>query len=907
MLALLVAARLERVLVIVPSDALRAQIAEKFESLGLLRDLQVVSGTAMRPVVGRLHGALEDAEAMAAFAGACNVVVTTTAAVMSCQADVRQALFDACSHVFIDEAHHVRARTWETIRDAFHGGACVQFTATPFREDGKHLGGHLVYSFPLREAQRLGYFTGIRYASVFDLVDPDRAIAGRAVELLREDLAAGYDHLLMARAASRRAAEDLEPLYRGIAPDLQPVVLHSGMSNRRRTAALAALRTRQSRLVLCVDMLGEGFDMRQLKVAALHAEHRSLGVTLQFVGRFTRAGEGVGRATFVGARTDAQHDARLARLYAQDPDWDVVIEELSSGAVGVQEAVSDFEAGFTSLPEQVSIRSVTPKMSTVVYETRCDDWTPEKALALFGEEALLTSPAAVNERDHVMWFIAENRETVTWTDLQAVEEVSYDLYVAYWDHVRGVLYVNCTANDGTYREFAKALCGEDVALVTGPDVYRSMHGLERLIATTVGVTDVFSRTRRFSFHVGADVADGFPTAEATTKAQTNIYASGFRAGVKVGIGASLKGRIWTHQVAPTIKHWVDWCDAVGEKLLDRSIDPTQVMEQFIRPELLNAWPDSVPLAVEWPVDMLTGGPASLRLCLRDVEADAHHVDLEITDHAPGKAVAFDVVTEHWRASYELVLDGDGMRLRSRGDEVIVRTSRRDATLTQYLPDGLTVVMSGDALVVPPGLLLSPRRDAPRYDRSTLRPLDWTGIDLRRESRRRGEDEATVQGRMLARLRAEGWHLVVDDDGPGEVADLVAVAREHDTLRVQLVHCKFAGGNPGGRVGDLYEVCGQAHRSVAWKSNPEAMLRRLLRRVRQRAKDHKATGMEVGGPQDLQQCLSDIGNVRTRMEIVIVQPGLSRQRATTAQLDLLAATEAYVSATAAASLTVYCSA
>ena len=907
MLALLVAARLPRVLVLVPSDALREQIAGKFETLGLLHALGVVLPGAVRPVVGRLQGALPDADAALAFAGASNVVVATAQALTSCAPEARAALAGLCSHLFVDEAHHVAARTWDTVRALFEPGACVQFTATPFREDGRHLGGKLIYSFPLREAQRLGYFTKIRYVSVFDLVEPDLAVARAAVDALREDLADGRDHLLMARTSSRRRAEELLDVYARLAPDLTPVVLHSGLNAARRAAALAALRSRDSRIVLCVDMLGEGFDLPELKVAAMHDEHRSLGVTLQFVGRFTRSGATVGRATFVSARGRPHHDPRLARLYAQDRDWDAVIDELASGAVGAQEDVTDFEQAFGDLPEQVSIRSVTPKMSTVVYRTGCTDWTPDGVTALFGEDALLTTPVAVNERDHVLWFVAETRTPVRWTDLHAVEEIAFVLYVLYWDEPRGLLYVNCSTPDGTYGDLAEAVCGDDVRLVNGPHVYRAMHGLDRLVATTVGVTDVFSRSRRFSFHVGADVADGFPTAEATTKTQTNIYATGFQTGTKVGIGASLKGRIWSHRIAPTVKHWVDWCDEIGGKVSDPSIDPTHVMAQFIRPEPLTAWPDRPVLAVEWPHDMLLRAPASLSFSHAGIAVPADEAGLEVVAHATRGPVLLDVVAEVWRVRYELVLDADGLRLHPVGDEEVdVLTTRSSKPLSRAYPNGLVAVLGGDALVVPPGLLISPRRDLPRYDRARLRPLDWTAVDTHRESRDRGQDEATVQGLMLARLRSDPWQVVVDDDGSGEVADLVALSLEGDTLDVLLVHCKYAGGPPGARVNDLYELCGQAHKSVVWKSDPQAMLERLLRRARRRAQQGKPTGIEVGTAADLQHMLGQVANVRCRLDLDLAQPGLSRAVASTAQLDLIAATEAYVSATAAASLNVYCS-
>ena len=68
--------------------------------------------------------------------------------------------------LFVDEAHHVAAPSWRQMRDLFAERPVVQFTATPYREDGKRLGGRIIYEFPLREAQAEGYFAEIDYTSV---------------------------------------------------------------------------------------------------------------------------------------------------------------------------------------------------------------------------------------------------------------------------------------------------------------------------------------------------------------------------------------------------------------------------------------------------------------------------------------------------------------------------------------------------------------------------------------------------------------------------------------------------------------------------------------------------------------------------------------------------------------------
>jgi len=86
-----------------------------------------------------------------------------------------------------------------------------------------------------------------------------------------------------------------------------------------------------------------------------------------------------------------------------------------------------------------------------------------------------------------------------------------------------------------------------------------MYGIDHLIPTNVGVLEVHDRDRRFAFYAGANVTEGFTDAEAQTKAQTNIFGSGFEDGERVTIGASRKGRVWSYRAAETLKHWVDWC------------------------------------------------------------------------------------------------------------------------------------------------------------------------------------------------------------------------------------------------------------------------------------------------------------------------------------------------------------
>jgi len=145
MLALLVSQRLERVLVVVPNDALRTQIGEKFLTLGLLRVLGTLGPAAAFPVVGLLKKRPKTPKQVDELFLPCNVLVTTMDILSGCPEVVLSRMKDYCSHLFIDEAHHTPAPTWDLVRRSFAEKIILQFTATPFRNDRKHVDGQTIF------------------------------------------------------------------------------------------------------------------------------------------------------------------------------------------------------------------------------------------------------------------------------------------------------------------------------------------------------------------------------------------------------------------------------------------------------------------------------------------------------------------------------------------------------------------------------------------------------------------------------------------------------------------------------------------------------------------------------------------------------------------------------------------
>src|SRR5690606_23183729 len=140
-----------------------------------------------------------------------------------------------------------------------------------------------------------GYFQPIMFYPLEEFNDKksDEMIAREAVKLLEEDIDAGYDHILLVRASTKNRAKELyDSIYNKKYKKFKPVLLISGLSDSEKRKGIQALKNLESRIVVCVNMFGEGIDIPNLKIAAIHDKYKSLPITLQFIGRFARTKKG---------------------------------------------------------------------------------------------------------------------------------------------------------------------------------------------------------------------------------------------------------------------------------------------------------------------------------------------------------------------------------------------------------------------------------------------------------------------------------------------------------------------------------------------------------------------------------------------------------------------------------------
>jgi superfamily II DNA or RNA helicase len=916
MLAWLVAQRPPKVLVIVPSGALRDQIASKFETLGILQQEGIVAPEAVRPCVGRLeHGLANEQEALALTA-ACNVVVATPNAIHATDTLVREALYASFTHLLVDEAHHAPAQTWTEIIRAFAGRPTLLFTATPFRRDGRTLPGRVISRFPLREAQKEGYFSAIDFTAVLDLDDDDESLALAALERLRTDHAAGFQHILLARVGTKSRADEIHALYSRLAPELVPRVLYDWLPVSRRKEALEAIHAQTSRVIVCVDMLGEGFDLPTLKVGAFHDSHKSLSPMIQLIGRLARTASPVpiGTASVFVRQDPKEALSPLRFLLREDPDWDKVLSDVTERATQRADDIGAFESSFADAPVDVPVGLLEPKMSAIAYGTSATEWAPHAARSVYGE-LILDDLISTNTDNDVAWFVIEIIDDLRWADIPSLRATNYTLVVMHLDRARGLLYVHGSDTKPKYDDLAEAVLGHDPTPVSGYNTFRVFAKLDRLIPTNIGLLDARDRDKRFSMHVGSDVENALTEAERTHKSNTHVAAKAFENGDRVTIAASLSGRFWSMRTAPSLADWCRWCREQGVKLRDTSVDIHSLFRDMIIPVDVRARPPYPLLAMEWPWELYTGSGTSSRVGHDGSRVLLTDAELRVDDYADTGPLQFSVVTPTWEISYEADFGPTGVHYRPAGStDAEVENGRGVTTpLSSWLNDHKpTLFLGGDRMIAGDDRLLEPRTEVTPYPRDALRHLDWmaNGVDIQVESQGPRRRPDSIQAFMAKHLtQSQSFDVLIDDDRSGEAADLVGVRVDHGDLLVTLVHCKYSmAATPGGRLADLYEVCGQAMRGARWRDNGAMpLLEHLDRRVRAYARRTGGTAFEVGDRAALFRIRQKAPQLFPRVTTLIVQPGLSVAASTDEQLRLIAGAASYVQSVTKGAFEVYGSA
>jgi superfamily II DNA or RNA helicase len=894
--------------IVVPSDLLRKQTVERFCLLGKLRDLGAVSQAHENPIVACLYSVPKDNAELQSIIDESNIIVATISLLNRFSEEYLRILATSCDTLLIDEAHHIAATSWMRVKEFFENSKCLQFTATPFRNDGKKIDGKIIYNFPLLLAQKQGYFKPINFYPIYEFDDnqKDLAVAKKAVEILEADIQSGKPHLLLVRASTQKRAKDLfDRVYKRNHKKYNPVLIVSGNKKSENKIALQEVNNGNSKIIICVDMFSEGIDIPQLKICANHDKYKSLPITMQFIGRFARTQANLGEASVIANIVDDDINDALQELYSQDSDWNRILKDASAEKIGREEEIQQLAQGFTGT-EVIPFNQIRPKVSMFMYITTDADWHWHKWNRVFNEEH---SHHYVNQQEKILIITELNNSRVDWTTCKDVTDTSWNLHILYWNQKMKVFFINTTDKRLADR-FAEAIF-PNAKRVRGEEVFRCLSGINRLMFATVGLNSAIAGPIRYKMFAGVDVATGLSEATKSNVTKSNLFGVGYEGGNKISIGCSYKGTIWAKWVE-NIDYWKKWCDHNALKILDPNIDVSAVLNNALVPEVVTARPPVVPYNIEFPVEIELNDLVYIKNNISDFPI--YQMDITLTVFDEISPLNFKIGNDQLWEEFTLVIDPNihnGYNITHRGgSSLTIVIGRREGFLKDYLREYPPRIRFVDMSSLEGNLLVRLKNFNLQFPSQNIVSWNWEGVDIRKESQGQNKATDSIQYRVIQELKAKNEYcLILDDDDSGEIADVIAIKdnEEGKEFLIEFYHCKFSGGDqPGARVSDLYVVCGQAEKCIKWVQNTRELIERLKKRENVRINAGLPSRFEVGDLQLLHRLKNKVKFYSGKFQVFIVQPGVDGNQISQPMHQVLCSASSYLKDTYNIELKLICS-
>lgn len=918
MLATLISNSCKRLLVSVPSDSLRTQISNKFITLGLLKEYGIIDISCAYPIVGVINSGLNNIQELEEFILKCNVVISTMDLLTNLSIPERVLLNNTFSHFFVDEAHHSEARTWKELINKFNKEKVFLFTATPFRNDGKNLKGKVIFNFSLRKAQEQKYYKKINYFPIreYNKKLADKKIAEKAVQQLTADIAAGHNHIIMARCMSKSRAIEVFEYYREYA-EHHPVMVYTGVAGL--SEKIEAIKRGEHSIIVCVNMLGEGFDLPNLKIAAVHDERQSLPITLQFIGRFTRtAYTQLGDASFITNIAYPPIHEELEQLYARNSDWNLLLPRFSANATQKEIDIKSFLDNFNDLSESViPFQEINPAMSTTVFRCGVNIWNPSNWKEGFPSIESYEHVFSRHSQDTLI-IILGKVEKVEWGKFETVQNLQWNLIVVHWDLRPNInrVFLNTSLKGFSGILLMDLIFGEgNTTLITGMNVFRIFHDVNRLSLYNVGTRRGIGQDITFQSYFGKGVQDGIKLLEQGTLIKNNIFGVGYKNGEKVSLGCSVKGKMWSYQRG-NLDELTKWCKMIGEIVEDETIDPNIVLQHTLAIEKLQQRPNVMPILIDWHPEMYENAESRYLLIINGDSSDLSDTELNLVNPSIDQGLKFSVDTIAHSVQFEIQIGINPATNESfykvvqfSNENCSIQYGKTNESLLDFFQEITPTIWFADGSQLFGNLFVKLKVQPDVISTESIIPIDWIGVNIENES----QDIApyiqdSIQYYFIDKIRND-FQIIYDDDGKAEIADIIGINDSDTIIDIHLYHLKYAKkGRVGNDIDNFYQVCGQAEKSLKWKhKDGREFFNHLFRRKTKTLSGNTCSRIIKGTEEDLENLFNQAKLTKAlRFHIYIVQPALSKANASNDILLLLGNVQHYLATVGNIDLKVYSS-
>lgn len=888
--------RATRVLVISSSVMVRGQIVEEFETLKTLKGSNVFFAELKTPKVREIKSpikSLEEWENLKEF----DVVVGIPNSInegINAEFKPPEDFFDL---ILVDEAHHVPAFTWTNVVKAFGEARKIYFTATPFRRDKKEIEGKLAYIYPLSKAYEDKIFGDIGYYPVItDNPNTDLAIALEAEKVFNADKAAGLKHFIMVRTETKDNAEVLTKLYQENT-NLKLKKVDSTVSYGSIKKTIQKLKDGELDGIICVDMLGEGFDFPNLKIAAIHSPKKSLANTLQFIGRFARTNaENIGEAKFLAIPSDIEIEKR--KLYEEGAIWNDIIKNLSEEVIEEEDEIKSvldtFEKEETDSfsKEDISFYNLNPYCHVKVY--KADRVNLEGMIEISGHENIYH---AISREYNAVVFITKETERPKWLLTDDLINIKHYFFLIYFDVNTNLLFIHSSIKTiQLYDELVEVFATGEYKRISKYEINKVLIDISDPEFFNIGMQNRSANSgESYRIIAGPNAENTIRKSHSKNYANGHVFMKGTADGSNVTVGYSSGSKVWSNAYEK-IPNFINWCKILAAKIVsNREVKTNTGFDNLPIGKVVDNF--QLPAhSATWHHDTFSEQPILYKVLDDEILLTTQLLDFAIEvkkDLSNLNQLAIDFVNDGIIIPLSYDFENHFQFRELQEVKYLLEVNGQNIDLIEYLNEApLQIYLDDFATVANHEFFAPPKEGDYQYSPDKILSSDWnaTNTDITREFYEDAQEKIdngnrnSIHETLHTKLVAENYDILIYDHGTGEVADFITMKEFADKIQINLYHVKGStGNNPGDRVADVYEVCIQAVKSQAWTTNKHTFNNKIKNRTRW----HNEKFI-VGDKDSFTALMSNIK--RTEFVFSIVQPGISQATFSPKLSHILAATD-----------------
>ncbi len=860
----------KRILIVIPSLLLKGEIYERFKEFKVLREGGIIPSTVPKPKVKNLGKKCKTEEDWNAFEG-YDVVIATPNTVSSFYENVIQPPQDLFDIVFIDEAHHVEADTWNQIVSDFQGSKKVFLTATPFRNDHQKIKGELIYHYPIKKAIEDGIYQKIEYIPIIDATHKKIALKTKEIaEALRTN---GEIPKILARSKNVKESSEIINEYTSLGLNLKEINYQK--SKKYNEQVILELKANQIDGIVCVGMVGEGINIPDLNILSFHSLPKSFPLTIQFIGRVSRINGGVEPKSFIVA--EENEFKSLFRLVHQNEDgWDSLIDNIED-AIGYRMS-RVFDSKF--FDKRLYKDFIKPFYSVTLYDCL-------ESFIQFSEDIKIGDNKSNSNlkieyikheaAENLLIVITLHEESPQWATETPIIEKRYNLHLFYFDTLSNILFEGTTL-PWISKLLLKEILNEEVTRVSHKKLANVINKTKLNDYVTLGMKNALGQSRKnpsYKSHIGNSVHNSI------SKTDENFFTAGHaltRDMSEKYLGVSTaKGRVWSLERGK-IDDFLLWCkeraldiaqnqNQIGFPMLEKLIFPQEISVLEERPLVIyldeNIYNKYFEIRSEQGEKYMIKSPAFI---IDDFDNNLGKLTLhlELTETETIDDINYSI-TDGWE------IDGD----------FTVQYGLRTLPLKEFLNMYPPRIYLKNGLVIRNSYYEIESSQEITNFLEIYKRLSWDGCQIRFETRKKRSKEdlkwrKPIHDWMIDYLsfKLNSESLIIQDDGSNEIADIISF--DANKKEICLYHCKGGGGNdvvPGARLGDFEVVCSQAIRSTIWINN-----KNLILEIRDRLESNKrkSTEIKMGNRVLLDSIIENFGVAEWMYKIIIVQPWGERE-------------------------------